>query len=52
MGGTTNRMQAFAEFMMKEIGYELPLGAQLVDITASANRYAMYKVRQSFFLFI
>lgn len=44
MGGTTNRMKSFAEYIMKEIGHELPTGCQLVDIAASANRYVMYKV--------
>lgn len=44
MGGTTNRMKGFAEFIMKEIGHELPVGCQLQDIAASANRYVMYKV--------
>lgn len=44
MGGTNIRMKNFAHFIMKEINYELPVGAELHDITAEPNRYAMYKV--------
>lgn len=45
MGGTTNRMKNFAEYIMKEIDFKLPTGCQLQDIAESANRYVMYKVK-------
>lgn len=44
MGGTNSRMKNFAHFIMKKINYELPVGAQLYNITEGPNRYAMYKV--------
>jgi hypothetical protein len=48
MGGTAKRMEDFAHFMSGEIGYELPTGSQLFDITALSLRYSMYKVRKCF----
>lgn len=44
MGGPQKRMESFAYYIMKEIGYELPIGTDLVDISQKANRYSMYKV--------
>lgn len=44
MGGTPKRMENFAHFMMSEIGYKLPTGTQLSDISAFSYRYSMYKV--------
>lgn len=44
MGGTPNRMQTFAHYIMKEIGYKLPTGTQLMDISQYSYRYSMYKV--------
>ncbi|KAF0294309.1 Uridine phosphorylase 1 [Amphibalanus amphitrite] len=44
MGGTPRRMEQFARFLMDEIGYELPTGAQLSDISQLSYRYSMYKV--------
>ncbi|XP_055380928.1 uridine phosphorylase 1-like isoform X2 [Condylostylus longicornis] len=44
MGGTPKRMENFAEFIMNEIGYKLPAGTQLQDISAYSYRYSMYKV--------
>lgn len=44
MGGTPKRMENFAHFIMGEIGYKLPAGTQLQDISAFSHRYAMYKV--------
>jgi uridine phosphorylase len=44
MGGTPNRMFEFANFIMDEIGYKLPTGTQLQDISAISCRYSMYKV--------
>ncbi len=44
MGGTPNRMEFFANFIMKEIGYKLPPGASLQDISRHSHRYAMFKV--------
>lgn len=45
MGGTPKRMENFAHFIMDEIGYKLPAGTQLQDISAFSYRYSMYKVR-------
>lgn len=44
MGGTPKRMENFAHFIMDEIGYKLPPGTQLQDISAFSYRYSMYKV--------
>lgn len=44
MGGTPHRMKVFAEYMLKVLGYTLPTGTQLMDISAKSHRYAMYKV--------
>ncbi|XP_058830389.1 uridine phosphorylase 1 isoform X1 [Topomyia yanbarensis] len=44
MGGTPKRMENFAHFIMDEIGYKLPAGTQLQDISAFSYRYSMYKV--------
>lgn len=44
MGGTPKRMEHFAHFIMNEIGYKLPTGTQLQDISAFSYRYSMYKV--------
>jgi hypothetical protein len=48
MGGTPKRMETFAHFIMDEIGYKLPAGTQLQDISAFSYRYSMYKVKQLF----
>ncbi|ENN75323.1 hypothetical protein YQE_08100, partial [Dendroctonus ponderosae] len=44
MGGTPNRMKNFAHFIMEEIGYKLPTGTDLMDISQYSYRYSMYKV--------
>ncbi|XP_070494165.1 uridine phosphorylase 1 isoform X1 [Chironomus tepperi] len=44
MGGTPKRMEDFAHFIMDEIGYKIPPGTQLQDISAFSYRYSMYKV--------
>ncbi|XP_037094740.1 uridine phosphorylase 1-like isoform X2 [Pollicipes pollicipes] len=44
MGGTPRRMKQFAHFIMGEIGFELPTGTQLLDISQLSYRYSMYKV--------
>lgn len=44
MGGTPKRMETFAHFIMDEIGYKLPAGTQLQDISAFSYRYSMYKI--------
>lgn len=44
MGGTPKRMENFAHFIMNEIGYKLPAGTMLQDISAYSYRYSMYKV--------
>jgi hypothetical protein len=44
MGGTAKRMETLANYIMKEIGYKLPTGSTLQDLTSSSLRFAMYKV--------
>lgn len=44
MGGTPHRMLQFANYIKDVIGYKLPMGHQLENITASTDRYTMYKV--------
>jgi hypothetical protein len=38
MGGTPQRMKGFAEFMLKELGYVLPTGTCLLDISERSHR--------------
>uniref|UniRef100_A0A8B9ER58 Uridine phosphorylase n=1 Tax=Anser cygnoides TaxID=8845 RepID=A0A8B9ER58_ANSCY len=42
VGGSPNRMKAFAQFMHKELGLE-GSGEDLADICAGTDRYAMYR---------
>ncbi|XP_006880881.1 PREDICTED: uridine phosphorylase 2 [Elephantulus edwardii] len=42
VGGSPNRMKAFALLMQKELGYE-ECGEELEDICAGTDRYCMYK---------
>lgn len=51
MGGTPKRMENFAHYIMGEIGYKLPAGTQLQDISAFSYRYSMYKVCNKLCLF-
>ncbi|MCL4144442.1 UNVERIFIED_CONTAM: hypothetical protein GTU68_059285 [Idotea baltica] len=44
MGGTPKRMESFANYIMDEIGYKLPAGATLLDISLESYRYSMFKV--------
>lgn len=44
MGGTAQRMLECAKFIGEKIGCYLPVGSGLIDITASSQRYSMYKV--------
>ena len=44
MGGTPKRMQSFAYYIMDEIGYKLPAGTTLLDISLESYRYSMFKV--------
>lgn len=44
MGGTPRRMEQFAYYIANQIGYELPAGTILNDISKNSHRYAMYKV--------
>ncbi|XKL59526.1 hypothetical protein PGB90_000542 [Kerria lacca] len=44
MGGTPRRMEIFAHYIMSEIGYKLPTGTALKDISKFSYRYSMYKV--------
>ncbi len=39
MGGSPERMEQFARFLMEQLGEELPVGAGLVDITKHAQRF-------------
>ncbi|XP_045207548.1 uridine phosphorylase 2-like [Mercenaria mercenaria] len=43
-GGSPNRMKKFAEFMVKEIDYQIPAGMALKDISHGSDRYVLYKV--------
>ncbi|XP_053946402.1 uridine phosphorylase 1 [Anastrepha ludens] len=43
VGGTPKRMENLAKFLMTEIKHKLPVGTQLTDLSASAERYSMYK---------
>lgn len=43
-------MEDFAHFIMDEIGYKIPPGTQLQDISAFSYRYSMYKVSKLFHL--
>ena len=38
-------MESFANFIMKELGLDLPTGACLMDISKHSHRYSMFKVR-------
>ncbi|XP_070535985.1 uridine phosphorylase 1-like isoform X2 [Ptychodera flava] len=42
-GGSTHRMETFANYMLQELGMELPTGQSLSNI-CSTDRYVMYKV--------
>ena len=44
MGGTPKRMESFAYYLMGEIGYKLPAGTTLLDISQMSYRYSMFKV--------
>ncbi|KAK7066752.1 Uridine phosphorylase 1 [Halocaridina rubra] len=44
MGGTPKRMESFAYYLMDEIGYKLPAGTTLLDISHMSYRYSMFKV--------
>lgn len=44
MGGTPKRMEQFANYIMSEIGYKLPAGTTLHDISQYSYRYSMYKI--------
>ncbi len=37
-------MEAFAQFMLNELGMILPAGQDLVNIAGATDRYALYKV--------
>merc|ERR1719367_1044462 len=43
MGGTPQRMELFARYIVKEIGYHLPTGTCLNDISKHSHRYSMFK---------
>lgn len=44
MGGSPKRMLQFANYIKDEIGYELPAGTKLNNISEASDRYALYKV--------
>uniref|UniRef100_A0A6M2DG52 Putative uridine phosphorylase n=1 Tax=Xenopsylla cheopis TaxID=163159 RepID=A0A6M2DG52_XENCH len=44
MGGTANRMETFAKYMLSVLDIQLPTGTALYDMIQSSHRYAMYKV--------
>jgi len=44
VGGSPRRMERFAQFMLKELRYNLPAGQDLVNIAGATDRYALYKV--------
>ena len=37
-------MEQFAKYIMNEIGYKLPAGTTLHDISQYSYRYSMYKI--------
>ncbi|KAK7471393.1 hypothetical protein BaRGS_00035945 [Batillaria attramentaria] len=43
-GGSPNRMQSFAKYMIKVLNYKLPAGQDLCDIAHGSDRYVLYKV--------
>merc|ERR1719402_349901 len=44
MGGTPHRMEMFAHFLTQELGYKIPSGLCLNDISKNSHRYSMFKV--------
>ncbi|ALC46433.1 CG3788, partial [Drosophila busckii] len=44
LGGTAHRMEAFAYFIMREIGLKLSTSAKLKDLSEDGHRYALFKV--------
>jgi len=38
MGGTPQRMENFAYYIMKEIGYKIPTGTALKNISKQSHR--------------
>lgn len=43
-GGSPNRMQKFAGFMVGELREQIPTGMQLYNISHGSDRYVLYKV--------
>eukprot|EP00123_Amoebidium_parasiticum_P014250 comp22411_c0_seq1/m.33522 comp22411_c0_seq1/g.33522 ORF comp22411_c0_seq1/g.33522 comp22411_c0_seq1/m.33522 type:complete len:315 (-) comp22411_c0_seq1:410-1354(-) len=43
MGGSGKRMDKFAHKIAQEVGYKLPMGANLVDLSGHHDRYSMFK---------
>ena len=50
MGGSPKRMLQFANYIKEEIGYELPAGMKLHNISETSDRYGM-KVKRNYFYF-
>jgi uridine phosphorylase len=42
MGGTPQRMKSFAEYMLQELGYVLPTGTCLTDISERSHRSLLF----------
>lgn len=42
MGGSPKRMLQFATYIKEEIGYELPAGTKLHNISEASDRYGRY----------
>lgn len=50
MGGSAHRMGMFANYIMNFLGYKLPVGCKLEDMTFKAHRFSFYKVISIYFL--
>ena len=46
MGGTPHRMEVFAQYLTKELGYNIPSGLCLNDISKSSHRYSRNAVEE------
>lgn len=44
VGGTASRMERLARLLIIKLDLQLPVGMDLVDMTADSHRYSMYKV--------
>lgn len=44
MGGSSRRMQKFANYMKTQLNIDLPTGCDLIDLAEKTNRYSIYKI--------